>query len=151
MERNLQTSGWTAGDRLQIIAGPCAIEGEDMAFRIAESLVETCSALDLPLIFKGSYRKANRSRIDSFKEAYGKDCDLQANASGDVSPAPVEENKATGVIETGGSASSAVADEKKHVAAWNLPSSHTLHAVLLSRAYWPLPQVWQLTLGCDDS
>ena len=37
-----------------------------MAFRIAESLVETCNALDLPLIFKGSYRKANRSRIDSF-------------------------------------------------------------------------------------
>mgnify|MGYP001172511237 FL=1 len=66
MERNLQNAGWTAGDRLQIIAGPCAIEGEDMAFRIAESLVETCAALDLPLIFKGSYRKANRSRIDSF-------------------------------------------------------------------------------------
>ena len=66
MERNLQEAGWTAGDRLQIIAGPCAIEGEDMALRIAESLVETCSALDLPLIFKGSYRKANRSRIDSF-------------------------------------------------------------------------------------
>lgn len=59
-------TGWNAGDRLQIIAGPCAIEGEDMAFRIAESLLETCSALDLPLIFKGSYRKANRSRIDSF-------------------------------------------------------------------------------------
>lgn len=59
-------TGWTAGDRLQIIAGPCAIEGEDMAFRIAESLLETCTALDLPLIFKGSYRKANRSRIDSF-------------------------------------------------------------------------------------
>ena len=37
-----------------------------MAFRIAEFLVETCTALDMPLIFKGSYRKANRSRIDSF-------------------------------------------------------------------------------------
>ena len=37
-----------------------------MAFRIAESLAETCSALGLPLIFKGSYRKANRSRLDSF-------------------------------------------------------------------------------------
>ena len=37
-----------------------------MAFRIAEHLAETCAALDLPLIFKGSYRKANRSRIDSF-------------------------------------------------------------------------------------
>ena len=69
MDRNqklLIPSGWTAGDRLQIIAGPCAIEGEDMAFRIAESLVETCASHGLPLIFKGSYRKANRSRIDSF-------------------------------------------------------------------------------------
>ena len=37
-----------------------------MAFRIAESLLETCTKLGLPLIFKGSYRKANRSRIDSF-------------------------------------------------------------------------------------
>jgi len=37
-----------------------------MAFRIAESLAETCSAMGLPLIFKGSYRKANRSRLDSF-------------------------------------------------------------------------------------
>lgn len=69
MDRNQQLlipAGWTAGDRLQIIAGPCAIEGEDMAYRIAESLVETCHAHGLPLIFKGSYRKANRSRLDSF-------------------------------------------------------------------------------------
>ena len=69
MDRHQQLlipSGWTAGDRLQIIAGPCAIEGEDMAYRIAESLLETCEAHGLPLIFKGSYRKANRSRIDSF-------------------------------------------------------------------------------------
>ena len=64
--RHSPETGWTAGDQLQIIAGPCAIEGEDMAFRIAESLLETCTKLGLPLIFKGSYRKANRSRIDSF-------------------------------------------------------------------------------------
>ena len=49
-----------------LIAGPCAIEGEDMAFRIAERLVELTDAFRVPLIFKGSYRKANRSRIDSF-------------------------------------------------------------------------------------
>ncbi|MAI22468.1 MAG: 3-deoxy-8-phosphooctulonate synthase [Flavobacteriales bacterium] len=59
-------SGWTAGDRLQIIAGPCAIEGEAVAMEIAEGVVEVCNALELPLIFKGSYRKANRSRLDSF-------------------------------------------------------------------------------------
>lgn len=48
------------------MAGPCAIEGRDIAFEIAGRLVETCDALRIPLIFKGSYRKANRSRIDSF-------------------------------------------------------------------------------------
>ncbi|MGB3799971.1 MAG: 3-deoxy-8-phosphooctulonate synthase [Lewinella sp.] len=49
-----------------LIAGPCAIEGEEMAFRIAERIVEITDELRIPLIFKGSYRKANRSRIDSF-------------------------------------------------------------------------------------
>ncbi|MDD6211384.1 MAG: 3-deoxy-8-phosphooctulonate synthase [Bacteroidales bacterium] len=49
-----------------LMAGPCVIEGEEMAFQIAERLVDICNRLDIPLIFKGSYRKANRSRIDSF-------------------------------------------------------------------------------------
>ncbi|WP_116108218.1 3-deoxy-8-phosphooctulonate synthase [Lewinella sp. IMCC34191] len=49
-----------------LIAGPCAIEGEDMAFRIAERILQVTEELRIPLIFKGSYRKANRSRIDSF-------------------------------------------------------------------------------------
>ena len=49
-----------------LMAGPCAIEGHEMAFSIAERLVGICDALEIPLIFKGSYRKANRSRIDSF-------------------------------------------------------------------------------------
>ena len=49
-----------------LIAGPCAIEGEEMAFRIADELVKITDELQIPLIFKGSYRKANRSRIDSF-------------------------------------------------------------------------------------
>ena len=61
-----QRAGWTAGNRLQIIAGPCAIDGESIAMEVAEGGVEVCVALDLPLIFKGSYRKANRSRLDSF-------------------------------------------------------------------------------------
>lgn len=49
-----------------LLAGPCAIEGEDMALRIAEEIVRVTSQLKIPFIFKGSYRKANRSRIDSF-------------------------------------------------------------------------------------
>ena len=49
-----------------VMAGPCVIEGESMALRIAEHLVGVTDRLGLPFIFKGSYRKANRSRIDSF-------------------------------------------------------------------------------------
>lgn len=49
-----------------LIAGPCAIEGEDIAFEIAEKVSEICGRLRIPYIFKGSYRKANRSRLDSF-------------------------------------------------------------------------------------
>ncbi|MGK0366362.1 MAG: 2-dehydro-3-deoxyphosphooctonate aldolase (KDO 8-P synthase) [Saprospiraceae bacterium] len=49
-----------------LIAGPCSIEGEDMAMRIAERVLEVTSRLNIPYIFKGSYRKANRSRLDSF-------------------------------------------------------------------------------------
>lgn len=48
------------------MAGPCAIEGEDMALRIAERIVNITDRLGIPYIFKGSYRKANRSRVDSF-------------------------------------------------------------------------------------
>ena len=49
-----------------VLAGPCAIEGRDIAFEIADQLVEKCDRLGIPLVFKGSYRKANRSRLDSF-------------------------------------------------------------------------------------
>jgi 2-dehydro-3-deoxyphosphooctonate aldolase (KDO 8-P synthase) len=49
-----------------LIAGPCAIEGEQMALDIAEKVATLCDRLQIPYIFKGSYRKANRSRIDSF-------------------------------------------------------------------------------------
>ncbi len=49
-----------------LIAGPCAIENRAMAFSIAETLVDICDRLKIPFIFKGSYRKANRSRLDSF-------------------------------------------------------------------------------------
>lgn len=48
------------------MAGPCAIEGEEMAMRIADKIVKITQKLDIPYIFKGSFKKANRSRIDSF-------------------------------------------------------------------------------------
>ena len=49
-----------------LLAGPCVIEGEDMAMRIAERVVKMTDKLGIPYVFKGSYRKANRSRLDSF-------------------------------------------------------------------------------------
>ena len=56
----------TSGDNFFLMAGPCVIEGEDMALRIAERVVTITNKLGIPYIFKGSYRKANHSRIDSF-------------------------------------------------------------------------------------
>ena len=49
-----------------LLAGPCVIEGEEMALHVAEHLKEITSRLGIPYVFKGSYRKANRSRVDSF-------------------------------------------------------------------------------------
>ncbi|MFS4482104.1 3-deoxy-8-phosphooctulonate synthase [Hyunsoonleella sp. 2307UL5-6] len=49
-----------------LLCGPCAIEGEDMALRIAEKVISITDKLEIPYIFKGSFKKANRSRIDSF-------------------------------------------------------------------------------------
>lgn len=53
-------------DNFLLIAGPCAIEGEEMAFEIAEKIQGICQRLEIPFVFKGSYRKANRTRLDSF-------------------------------------------------------------------------------------
>ncbi|MFD0932954.1 3-deoxy-8-phosphooctulonate synthase [Psychroflexus salinarum] len=49
-----------------LLAGPCAIEGEEMALKIAERIVKITDKLEIPFVFKGSFKKANRSRIDSF-------------------------------------------------------------------------------------
>jgi len=49
-----------------LLAGPCVIEGEKMALDIAETIARATGELDIPFVFKGSYRKANRSRLDSF-------------------------------------------------------------------------------------
>jgi 2-dehydro-3-deoxyphosphooctonate aldolase (KDO 8-P synthase) len=56
----------TNKDNFFLLAGPCVIEGEEMAMRIAERVVKMTDKLGIPYVFKGSYRKANRSRIDSF-------------------------------------------------------------------------------------
>ena len=49
-----------------LLSGPCAIEGEEMALRIAEKIVTVTDTLKIPYVFKGSFKKANRSRVDSF-------------------------------------------------------------------------------------
>lgn len=55
-----------SSDNFFLLAGPCVIEGEQMAMDIAGYINELTSRLNIPYVFKGSYKKANRSRIDSF-------------------------------------------------------------------------------------
>lgn len=57
---------YTDSNNFFLLAGPCAIEGEEMALRIAERIVRITDKLEIPYIFKGSFKKANRSRVDSF-------------------------------------------------------------------------------------
>ena len=69
-------------NKFLLIAGPCAIEGRNIAIEIAKKLKEITTKLSIPLVFKGSYRKANRTRLDSFT-GIG---DLEAlNILGDIS------------------------------------------------------------------
>jgi len=56
----------TSSNNFFLLAGPCAIESEDMAMRIAEKVIGITDKLEIPYVFKGSFKKANRSRIDSF-------------------------------------------------------------------------------------
>ena len=60
------TDRQATSDQFFLLAGPCAIEGEAMAMRIAEQLVTLTDSLNIPFVFKGSFKKANRSRVDSF-------------------------------------------------------------------------------------
>ena len=53
-------------DSFFLTAGPCVVESEAMAMEIAEKILKITNQLEIPFIFKGSYRKANRSRLDSF-------------------------------------------------------------------------------------
>ncbi|TVZ16984.1 3-deoxy-8-phosphooctulonate synthase [Maribacter sp. MAR_2009_72] len=57
---------YTDSQNFFLLAGPCAIEGEEMAMRIAEHMVTLTNTLQIPYVFKGSFKKANRSRLDSF-------------------------------------------------------------------------------------
>jgi len=72
-----------------LIAGPCAIEGEQMAFDIAGQVSEWCEQLAIPYIFKGSYRKANRSRGDSFSGIGDEKALAILRAVGDAFDVPV--------------------------------------------------------------
>lgn len=56
----------TSTENFFLLAGPCVIEGEAMAMKIAERIVAMTAERNIPYVFKGSYRKANRSRLDSF-------------------------------------------------------------------------------------
>jgi len=56
-----------AGQPLALIAGPCVMEPGDMTMRIASRLVEICNELNIPLIFKASFDKANRTSGTSFR------------------------------------------------------------------------------------
>ena len=53
-------------DELFLISGPCVIEDETMAFPIAESIISISEKLNIPVVFKASFKKANRTRLDSF-------------------------------------------------------------------------------------
>ncbi|MEJ6546965.1 MAG: 3-deoxy-8-phosphooctulonate synthase [Flavobacteriaceae bacterium] len=57
---------YASEDNFFLLSGPCAIEGEDMALRIAEKIMTITDKLRIPFIFKGSFKKANRSKVDSF-------------------------------------------------------------------------------------
>ncbi len=63
---NIPKLKYTNTNHFLLIAGPCAIEGEEMAMNIAKTINGICDKLEIPFIFKGSFKKANRSRLDSF-------------------------------------------------------------------------------------
>ncbi len=66
MHINIPKLKHTDSDNFFLIAGPCIIENNEMAFPIAEHILELSDKLNIPFIFKASYRKANRSKLDSF-------------------------------------------------------------------------------------
>ena len=63
---NLQNISFPKSNQFLLIAGPCVIEGEKMALNIAEKILGYTNELKIPFVFKASYKKANRNRLDSF-------------------------------------------------------------------------------------
>lgn len=66
MIKSLPNIKFTESGKFFLIAGPCAIENEETPMRIAEKLVAVTTKYKIPFVFKGSFKKANRSRLDSF-------------------------------------------------------------------------------------
>ncbi len=66
MLENLPNAKHTQSGQFFLIAGPCVVEDEALCFEVAERVDGICNKLEIPYIFKASYRKANRSRSDSF-------------------------------------------------------------------------------------
>jgi 2-dehydro-3-deoxyphosphooctonate aldolase (KDO 8-P synthase) len=62
----IENLSFTQSGQFLLIAGPCVIEGEEMAMMIAEKILSISEHYQVPFIFKGSYKKANRSKLDSF-------------------------------------------------------------------------------------
>ncbi len=66
-----------AGNPLAVICGPCVIESRDHTLRMADALGKVCSKLEIPMVFKASFDKANRSSVDSFRgPGLEKGCDI---------------------------------------------------------------------------
>ncbi len=60
------TIDYLKGKGLFLLAGPCIVENEEVCMEVAGTLKEHCDKLGIKYLFKASYRKANRSRLDSF-------------------------------------------------------------------------------------
>ncbi len=67
MIENLKKIKHISSGNFFLIAGPCVVEDESMPFEIAEKVLTVCDKLKIPYIFKASFRKANRSKLDSFQ------------------------------------------------------------------------------------
>jgi len=63
---NIQNIKHLNSNNFFLIAGPCVVESEEICMEIAQKVNDICNKLQIPYIFKASYRKANRSRLDSF-------------------------------------------------------------------------------------
>ncbi len=66
MVPNIKKLKHTDSGNFFLMAGPCVIEDESMAYPIAEQLISITDKLKIPFIFKASFKKANRTRLDSF-------------------------------------------------------------------------------------